>query len=271
MKKYYVYMFCKPDGTPYYVGKGHGNRTNETGNRSELCKRHIAKYGKNTQYVKVDITEEQSFKLEIRLVKKYGRIDIGSGILTNHTNGGEGASNPSKETTEKRSSSLKATYKDPALKAKLSESKKLQWVTKRDSMMSGINNPAVKEKQKVQSKDRWENPEYREKVMASRALVNDKRVENIRKVKSTKEHKEKLSVGVKSAWEDPKKRAKFIDGMKTDKAIENRSKASKARWENPEHKEMMKASRKAMWQDPAYRKKVMEARAKSLAIKKGVK
>ena len=44
--KYYVYAhFRKGQTNPFYVGKGSGNRLNQTGNRSEFWKRIVSKYG----------------------------------------------------------------------------------------------------------------------------------------------------------------------------------------------------------------------------------
>lgn len=42
--------------------------------------------------VKSNLSEEEAFKLEIKLIKKYGRKDNNTGILRNMTDGGEGIS-----------------------------------------------------------------------------------------------------------------------------------------------------------------------------------
>lgn len=231
MNKYYIYAFCKPDGTPYYIGKGHGNRMNSM-RRSELCKRHVAKYGKNLRYIEKDMTEESAFELEKFLISELGRIDKKTGVLTNHTDGGEGASNPSKETTAKRSKSLKETYQIEEVKNNLSKARKIQWAEKRDAMIAGLNKPETKVKNSNAAKDRWATPGYREKMMASRALSNEKRIENIRKVKADPEHREKISKGVKEAWKNPEKRLKFIDGMNQPDALERRAEATRKRYKN---------------------------------------
>jgi len=82
---FYVYEYQREDGSPYYIGKGTKNRINEkhTVNLPPLERRVI---------LKTDLSEQEAFDLEIELIKKYGRKDLGTGILRNRTNGGEGGS-----------------------------------------------------------------------------------------------------------------------------------------------------------------------------------
>ena len=88
MSKYYVYVFLREDRyTPYYVGKGQGNRcfVKRKSNNPPQDRDRIVK-------VKENLTEEESLELEKLLIKFWGRKDIGTGILHNHTDGGEGTS-----------------------------------------------------------------------------------------------------------------------------------------------------------------------------------
>ena len=102
MSEFYVYAYLRnkdsttgKTGTPYYIGKG-------TGNRAYV--KHYAPLPKdksNITFIKQNLTEQQAHDLEIELIAKYGRKDLGTGILHNRTNGGEGISNPSVATREK--------------------------------------------------------------------------------------------------------------------------------------------------------------------------
>jgi hypothetical protein len=78
--KYYVYLYLRDNGTPYYCGKGKGKRAYRKGSPNTV------------KLVATHLTESEAFELEKRLIKLYGRKDLGSGILNNRTDGGEGSS-----------------------------------------------------------------------------------------------------------------------------------------------------------------------------------
>lgn len=103
--KYYVYLYLKPNGVPFYVGKGKDDRwkyhlieaqkkTTKDKNKLKLNTiKKIIKQGQEpiVKFVDTNISEEQAFELECFLIDEIGRIDLGTGTLTNLTNGGEGA------------------------------------------------------------------------------------------------------------------------------------------------------------------------------------
>ena len=78
--EYYVYLYLRDNGTPYYCGKGKGNRAYRKGSPDAV------------KLVAVHLSESDAFTLEKRLIKLYGRKDLGTGILNNRTDGGEGSS-----------------------------------------------------------------------------------------------------------------------------------------------------------------------------------
>jgi hypothetical protein len=102
-----VYMYVREDGTPYYIGKGRPRRPYEK--RGRACgippKERIV-------IVHKDIDEETAFRLEKELISKYGRKDLGTGILHNRSDGGEGTSGriTSEETRRKTSGSNNWKY-----------------------------------------------------------------------------------------------------------------------------------------------------------------
>ena len=84
-KRFYVYAFLREDDTPYYIGKGTGNRAWSKRQFRPADMSRISILFEN-------LTEPEAFSEEMRLITFYGRKDNGTGILRNLTDGGEGTS-----------------------------------------------------------------------------------------------------------------------------------------------------------------------------------
>ena len=86
--RFYTYAYLREDRTPYYIGKGEGKRKYKK-NKGEI---KPPKDKSRIILLKQNLTEEKAFKHEIYMIAVLGRKDLGTGILHNRTDGGEGSS-----------------------------------------------------------------------------------------------------------------------------------------------------------------------------------
>lgn len=102
----FAYIHCKPDGTPFYVGKGAWRRVRYYGERNPHHKNIVAKYGKdNLLYGALECsTDEIAYELEQGLIKALRRSGV---ALVNLTSGGDGGRNPTTKTRMRLSAAAK--------------------------------------------------------------------------------------------------------------------------------------------------------------------
>lgn len=227
VKSYDVYVLSRPNGQPFYVGKGTGYRLHDherearSGHKCHKCSiiRKIWKAGNEVTRSIVFTTDDETEALahEIEVIAQYGRKS-----LVNLTDGGEGMSghSPTPETRTKIGASAAARWADPEQRARIMEGL--------EAYLSSVDG---RSKRSEAMQRCYEDPDFRARVAAANiAIANDPVV------------RAKKSAAMKIRSAEPARRAQ-------------RSAAMKARYADPAAREQLEASKRTRSADPAYRSK----------------
>jgi LEM3-like protein len=225
LPRFYVYILCRPNGKPFYVGKGSGKRIFKhdvearSGCDCHKCRviRKIWRQGGEIVRYTVFTTDDEdaAYAYESELIVLHGR-----GNLTNGTDGGIGGrgTTTSLEVRALRSELRKANWADPAyrermtamsqalyadpnMRIKLSEMNKARLADpfERERMskaqLKRYEDPAERAKQSAVNHIRWADPAQRERLAERNR---------------TPEMRAKLSATRKAQWADPEYRAKML-------------------------------------------------------------
>ena len=124
---YYVYQYLRIDRTPYYIGKGFGNR--------RFSKDHTIKPPVDKSLIKIvagGLLECRAHEIEKEMILFFGRKCNKTGILRNITEGGEGVSGLVHSEESKKKMSLRKIGKllSEEHRTKISYSNAKYWLGK---------------------------------------------------------------------------------------------------------------------------------------------
>lgn len=161
-REFYIYLYMRKDGTPYYVGKGKGSRAFQRNHCSVTVPPK-----ERVHFAARNMSEPDALQAEMFLIKLYGRKDIGTGCLRNLTDGGEGMSGhiPSEETRNKKRVSSSRWIRTKEHCASISRAKKGRTIISAACrLMSSLKwkgIPKSEETKRKMAKAYWANPESR--------------------------------------------------------------------------------------------------------------
>jgi len=222
---HYVYLF-RFDGVPAYAGKGKGRRLHEHERAALHHKRKtrfqsvLAGAIRRGVHVSVEVladgmTNEEAQAFEIRLIARFGRLDLGNGTLHNRTAGGDGLtredalrvfSNP--KTRRKLLRARRRQWRDPLYRARLALAQRRGWA-----------DPNQRPKRLAILRANIAKPGVRAKMVATCAVTNSRPDVKARRSAAAKalhqdpEYRQKLCAALRRAANRPKRKAQLRQQM----------------------------------------------------------
>lgn len=142
----YVYRHIRHDkNQPFYIGIGSDSNYKRAYQKSKTKRsthwHNIAKNGYDVEIMIEGISWEEACEKEKEFIKLYGRSDLNTGILCNHTSGGDGANNLSKDVIETIRKKLTGITQSEYTKNK-----------RKESLIKAWSNPHLRQLKSIQTK-----------------------------------------------------------------------------------------------------------------------
>ena len=145
----------------------------------------------------------------------------------------------------------KRKWKDPAYRAKMTETITSKW-----------NDPEFRAKQHKKMKELWEDPEFRAQMTSMCdadycKMLHEKLMEKLNTDEAFRNEFAKNSrLTLEKLWEDPDFKMKASERMTASWNDEKFLSGFKRLWEDDTHKAVMKEVNRKQWEDPAFREKI---------------
>lgn len=214
--QFYTYLHCKPNGDPFYVGKGSGSRSHSFLQRNPYHLRTVEKYGKVNIGIFVFMceSEQQAFEDEIQQIAQLRREGFN---LVNLTDGGDGISGFkfSDESRAKVTAALlgrKWSEESIAKRSKTNTGSKRSEETKANMSLAQkgkSRSPELRARLSAANKGKTHTPEARAKISA--AHLGKKRALGYR---HTAEAKAKIGAASKGKKRTPEHCANISEALK---------------------------------------------------------
>lgn len=171
MRQFYTYLHCRPNGTPFYVGKGCDSkgsaRSNDFHKRNAYHKRVVEKLG-GKECVKIFVfpcdSEDQAFSDEIQQITQLREDGY---ELCNIAVGGRGGLNHTPESLAAMSISMRGNTRGLGNKSKTGKTNSPEHTAKIIAGRKAHGNSAEHCLAISKfNKERWKNPTYRAKMCA---------------------------------------------------------------------------------------------------------
>jgi hypothetical protein len=214
---YYVYVLCRDEDCldPFYIGKGIKDRwssheidalrsTRFRTRKDQTIRSVVARVGFVPKFKFAEnLSSEEAFLVEEWLIDFFGRLDMGTGPLTNCSSGGNQGPSRKGIRSEANSLAAKKRLEDPVFRGKFFS-----------AAAESSRRPDVRAASSERMKQLWQNPEFRSRKTAQfktvvNVLWNDPEFrsahtgENHHWYGKSARSSEELSVWNRERWQDP--------------------------------------------------------------------
>lgn len=180
MNNFYTYAYLRKNKTPYYIGKGSKNRAYANHGKVPVPARD------RILFLKTNISEREAIHHEIYTISVFGRKDLGTGILLNLTNGGEGTSGYVYSQKQKNNSRVKRIKAISISLQSRSEGKKQKWKKTISNFYLKLSEEEKEARGKMTTEEVRAMVENQQKVLMARSeeekrKTNEKRSISVKK------------------------------------------------------------------------------------------